>query len=58
MDGSVKDLAKYRLDTAKEDLKRARREFEIEDYKLALNRSYYAIFHAMRAINSLDGIYC
>ncbi len=29
MDGSVKDLAKYRLDTAKEDLKRARREFEI-----------------------------
>ena len=55
MDGSVKDLAKYRLDTAKEDLKRARREFEIEDYKLALNRSYYAIFHAMRAINSLDG---
>lgn len=23
-------------------------------YKLALNRSYYAIFHAMRAVNVLD----
>ncbi len=55
MDGSIKDLAKYRLETAKEDLKRAKKAFDEDDYKMALNRSYYAIFHALRAVNSLDG---
>ncbi len=55
MDGSINDLAKYRLEKAKEDLNRARRELEVSDYKLALNRSYYAIFHALRAVNTLDG---
>ena len=55
MDGSINDLAKYRLQKAKEDLNRARRELEVSDYKLALNRSYYAIFHALRAVNTLDG---
>lgn len=55
MEGSLRDLAQYRLDVAKEDLARAKREFEIADYKLATNRSYYAIFHAIRAVNSLDG---
>ena len=54
MEGSVKDLAKYRLEKAFEDLERARRELEYSDYKLALNRSYYAIFHAIRAVNILD----
>lgn len=28
--------------------------FDAGSYKLALNRSYYAIFHAMRAVNVLD----
>lgn len=54
MDGSLKDLAKYRLEKAREDLARAKREFDAADYKLALNRSYYAIFHAIRAVNILD----
>lgn len=54
MDGSLKDLAKYRLEKAREDLARAKREFDADDYKLALNRSYYAIFHAIRAVNILD----
>ncbi len=55
MDGSVKDLAGYRLEKAKEDLERAKRELEIGDYKLSLNRSYFSIFHAIRAVNTLDG---
>ena len=55
MEGSLKDLSNYRLETAKEDLERAEREYEIKDYKLSLNRSYYAFFHSMRAVNSLDG---
>ena len=54
MDGSLKDLSCYRLERAKEDLARARREFNLGDYKLAQNRSYYAVFHAMRAVNALD----
>ena len=54
MEGSVKDLAKYRLEKAQEDLERAKRELDIGDYKLSLNRSYYAIFHAIRAVNILD----
>ena len=54
MDGSLKDLSRYRLERAKEDLDRARREFNLGDYKLSQNRSYYAVFHAMRAVNALD----
>ena len=27
----------------------------IEQYRTSLNRSYYAIFHAMRAVNILEG---
>ena len=54
MEGSLKDLSDYRLERAKEDLGRAKREFDIGDYKLAQNRSYYAVFHAMRAVNALD----
>ena len=54
MEGSINDLAFYRLEKAKEDLERSKRELEISDYKLTLNRSYYAIFHAIRAVNTLD----
>ena len=36
------------LEAAKENLK-------IGQYKTALNRSYYAVFHAMRAANILRG---
>ncbi len=55
MEGSINDLAQYRLEKAKEDLERSKRELNIADYKLTLNRSYYAIFHAIRAVNTLDG---
>ena len=54
MEGSIKDFAKYRLENAREDLKRAQVAKAAEDYKLVMNRSYYAIFHAIRAVNALE----
>jgi len=54
VDGSVTDLSKYRLKTAKEDLATAKKNFEDASYRASVNRSYYAIFHALRAITALD----
>ena len=54
MDGSLTDLSKYRLETAKEDLATAKKNFEDASYRASVNRSYYAIFHALRAITALD----
>lgn len=54
MDGSVKDLSKYRMEKAREDLVTARRNFEDGSYRASVNRSYYAIFHALRAVTALD----
>ncbi|MBE6005532.1 MAG: HEPN domain-containing protein [Lachnospiraceae bacterium] len=53
--GTKEDLAKYRLDTAKTDLKSAKLLLENEDYKGANNRAYYAIYHAVSAVHALDG---
>ena len=55
MEGSLKELAGYRMDRAKEMLVAARENLEIGQYNTSLNRSYYAIFHAMRAMNILKG---
>lgn len=53
MDGSLKELAGYRLERAKEMLSASESNLEIGQYKTSLNRSYYAVFHAMRSANSL-----
>lgn len=55
MEGSLKELAKYRMERAKEMLVASEENLNIEQYRTSLNRSYYAIFHAMRAVNSLEG---
>lgn len=55
MEGSVKELAAYRLERAEEMLKAAEDNLNMEQYRTSLNRSYYAIFHAMRAANILEG---
>ena len=53
----AKALAKVRLEHALEDLKSAKENFENSTYyKLVANRTYYAIFHAMRAVLAFDGI--
>lgn len=48
-------LSKYRIEKADECLSSAKHLFLIEDYSAAANRSYYAVFHTIRAIMALDG---
>lgn len=48
-------LCKYRLERAEEDLMTAENNHQSGFYKAAINRSYYAIFHCIRAVNILDG---
>lgn len=55
MEGSVNELANYRIERAKEMLRAAEDNLKMEQYRTSLNRSYYAIFHAMRAANILEG---
>ena len=49
-------LSETRFDRAKECLDEAQALLALERYKGAINRSYYAVFHAMRAVLALDGI--
>lgn len=51
-----KDLACVRIDHARESLDTAFLVFEGGDYRSAANRSYYAIFHAVRALAALDHV--
>ena len=43
MEGSLRELAGYRMEKAKEMLSAAEGNLEIGQYKTSLNRSYYAI---------------
>lgn len=54
MEGSVIDLSKYRLQCAEEDLAAAKTLFNVEQYKASVNRSYYALFHCLRAVTALE----
>ena len=47
-------LSKVRLEYAKEALKDAELLINNGSYKSSANRSYYAIFHAMRAVLAFD----
>ena len=49
------ELSRYRLEKSAEMLAAARRDFDEGDYASANNRSYYSVFHAMRAVLALDG---
>lgn len=49
-------LSKVRIENAEECLNAAKSLYEIGSYRSSANRSYYAVFHSMRAIPSLDGI--
>ena len=53
--GTRRDLACYRMEIAKDDLKCAKSMFDENHYRFANNRAYYAIFHAVSAIHALDG---
>ena len=49
-----KDYAKYRIERAREDLEAAHLLYDAGNYRIANNRAYYAIFHAMRAVLVFD----
>lgn len=55
MEGSLKELAGHRLERAKEMLSASENNLKMGEYKTSLNRSYYAVFHAMRSANALKG---
>ena len=48
------DLANFRLNQAVKCLQSAQRGLAADDFADAANRSYYCIFHAMRAVQALD----
>ena len=48
-------LSKARLEIAQERIGFAKEILKIGDYKTVANRSYYAVFAAMRAVLALDG---
>ena len=48
----MRDLTKYRLDTADERLEVAAMMIDVGRYKISISNSYYAIFSAARALLS------
>ncbi len=55
-DEAKRDLSGVRLAIAKERIGFAREIWKLGDYKTVANRSYYAVFSAMRAVLALDGV--
>lgn len=55
MQPDTETLCRYRLERAKEDLQAAKVNHDSGLFKASINRSYYAIFHGIRAVNILDG---
>ncbi len=53
--GCIGDLVRYRIETAKSDLKSADILMKEGEYRGANNRAYYAIYHAISAVHALDG---
>lgn len=53
MEGSMIDLSQYRFQSAKEDLETAMLLIKDGKFKASVNRSYYAIFHSLRAVTAL-----
>ena len=53
--GSLTVLSAHRFGRAKEELQTAELLLKNANFRSSINRSYYAIFHAIRAVNALDG---
>lgn len=54
--GTNMDVARHRLNVAKEDLDSAYLTFEAGQYRAANNRAYYSIFHTICAVLAKEGI--
>ena len=48
-------MVRYRIETARSDLKSADILMKEGEYRGANNRAYYAIYHAISAVQALDG---
>ena len=55
MESSLRELSLYRMERAKEMLEASVTNLKNNQLRTSLNRSYYAVFHAMRAVNILEG---
>jgi uncharacterized protein (UPF0332 family) len=55
LESRVIELSKYRFSRAKEVLHDAETLLKEKSFASSVNRSYYAIFHALRAVTALDG---
>ena len=54
MESRLIELSRYRFQRAYEDLNDARVLMDAGSFKSSVNRSYYAIFHALRSVTALD----
>ena len=50
------DLSRVRMDNAVDCLETAKSLFELKKYNAAANRSYYAVYNAIRSVLAFDGI--
>ena len=48
-----KDVARYRIEKAAENLSVARQNYQLGNYRIAISQSYYCILTAMRALLAL-----
>ena len=53
MESSVIELSKYRFQCACENLNDAKLLMDAGSFKSSVNRSYYVIFHMLRAVTAL-----
>ncbi len=56
MNSSIDALSRYRFEQARQCIESAKLLMNAGDYKGAANRSYYAIFHAMRSVLALEEV--
>lgn len=54
MDEKLLELSKYRIEKAESDLESSAIMFQNGKFAQSLNRSYYSIFHATRALLAFD----
>lgn len=55
MESSLITLSRYRFETARSDYESAKALYDLKQFRASINRSYYSIFHALRAVLALDG---
>jgi len=53
MDNRIYTLSKYRMEKAKDDYETSKILFKKNKFSQSVNRSYYAIFHAIRSLLAL-----